>query len=66
MWFSEVESKVILGEEMSEPGFKGFKYWFEGDAVDYTMSSETDVEIKRDGTREHVPAEVVGGSIGSD
>ena len=51
---------------MSEPGFKGLKYWFRRDVVDYAMPSESNVEIGRDGTREYVPAEVIGGSIGSN
>ena len=51
---------------MSEPSLEGFKYWFRRDVVDYAMSSETNIEVRGDGTRENVPAELIGGSIGSD
>ena len=51
---------------MSEPSFKSLKYWFRRDVVDYAMPSEPDVEIGGNGTREDVPVEAVGGSIGSN
>ena len=50
---------------MSEPSLEGFKYWLGRDVVDDAVSSEANVEIRRDGAREDVPAGVVGGSIGS-
>ena len=51
---------------MSEPGFKGLKYWFRRDVVDYAMPSKSDMGIGRDSTGENVPTEVIGGSISSN
>ena len=58
---------TVLGEEeMGKPILEGFKYWFGRDIIDDAMPSDADVEIGGYGTRQDVPAEVVGGNIGLD
>lgn len=65
--FSEVESKVALGEEkMSIPGFEHLKYCIRVYVVEEAVTGYASVQVVGDDTREDVPTEVVSGDVGLD